>query len=68
MIFMHLLSKLSSEICQKLGSWEEKAEQNRLKVSTLPPFVRWAVLNRYGVVRLFHVKWRLEIIVKLELQ
>ena len=36
--FMHLRSKLTSEICQKVGSLGEKTEQNSLKVSTLQPF------------------------------
>ena len=35
---MHLQSKLTSEICQKVGSLDEKTEQKRLKVVTLPPF------------------------------
>ena len=35
---MHLRSKLTSEICQKLGSLGEKTNQNHLKVPTLPPF------------------------------
>ena len=37
-IFMHLLSKLTSEIYQKLGSFDEKTKQNRLKVPILPSF------------------------------
>ena len=35
---MHLKSKQTSEIGQKLVSLNEKTEQNYLKVSTLPPF------------------------------
>ena len=35
---MHLRSKLASEICQKVGSLDEKIEQNRLKVPNLLPF------------------------------
>ena len=37
---MHLHSKLTSEICQKVGSLDEKTEQNRLKVPTLPLFLQ----------------------------
>ena len=33
---MHLRSKQTLEICQKVGSLDEKAEQNHLKRSTLP--------------------------------
>ena len=32
---MHLRSKLISDISQKVGSSDEKTEQNRLKVPTL---------------------------------
>ena len=35
---MNLRSKLTSEICQKIRSTDEKTEQNRLKAHTLPPF------------------------------
>ena len=35
---MHLLSKLISAICPKIGDLDGKTEQNRLKVRTLPPF------------------------------
>ena len=35
---MHLRSKLTSEICQKVGSSEEKINQSRLKAYSLPPF------------------------------
>ena len=34
-IFKHLHLKQTSEICQKIGSLDEKTEQNRLKVTTL---------------------------------
>ena len=37
---MHLRSKLTSEIYQKVGNLDEETEQNRLKVSTLPSFVQ----------------------------
>ena len=37
-IFMLLRSKLTSELCQEVVSLDEKTEQNRLKVATLPPF------------------------------
>ena len=37
-IFMHLRSKLISEICQKVGSLDKKTEQICLKVHALPPF------------------------------
>ena len=33
---MHFRSKLTSEICPKLRSLDEKTEQNRLKVPPLP--------------------------------
>ena len=36
---MHLQSKLISEICPKVGTLVKKAEQNRHKVSNLPPFI-----------------------------
>ena len=32
---MHLRSKLTSEMCQKIGVLDGKTEQNRLKVPTL---------------------------------
>ena len=35
---MRLRSKLTSEMCQKIGSLEGKAKQNRLKAPTLLPF------------------------------
>ena len=36
---MHLRSKLTSEMCQKIGSSDGKTRQNSLKKSTLlPPF------------------------------
>ena len=35
---MHLQSKLTSEINQKVGTLNEKTEQISLKVHTLPPF------------------------------
>ena len=35
---MHLRSKLTSEICQKVGNLDEKTEQICLKVHILPPF------------------------------
>ena len=35
---MHLRSKLTSELCQKMGGLDRKTEQNRLKVLTLPTF------------------------------
>ena len=35
---MHLGSKLTSEIHQKVGSLDEKIQQIHLKVHTLPPF------------------------------
>ena len=35
---MQLRSKLSSEICPKIGGLVEKTEQNRLKMPALPPF------------------------------
>ena len=37
-IFMHLRSKLTSEICQKIGGLNGKTEQNRPEVPALPPF------------------------------
>ena len=39
-MFMHILSKLISEICQKIEGLNGKTEQNRLKVPTLPTFVQ----------------------------
>ena len=36
--FMPLPSKLTSELCQKLGSLDEKTKQNRLNSPTLPSF------------------------------
>ena len=35
---MHLRSKLTSDIRPKVGSLDEKTEQNRVKVPTLPSF------------------------------
>ena len=35
---MHLRSKLTLEICPKIGDLDGKTEQNRLKVPTLPLF------------------------------
>ena len=35
---MYLRSKLTSEICQKLGSLDKKTKQNRLKAPGLPLF------------------------------
>ena len=35
---MHLRSKLTLEICQKVGSLDEKTEQICLKMHTLPSF------------------------------
>ena len=37
-IFKHLQSKLTSEICPKVGGLGRKTDQNHLKVTTLPPF------------------------------
>ena len=41
---MHLHSKLTSEICQKVGSLNEKNEQNSLKVPTLPSLFQKTVV------------------------
>ena len=38
MSFTLLRSKLAPEICSKIGGLDEKTEQNRLKVPTLPHF------------------------------
>ena len=38
MNFIHLRSKLTSEICQKIGSLDGKTNPNRLKLLTLPLF------------------------------
>ena len=35
---MHLRSKLTSGICQKIGILDVKTEHNRLKVPTFAPF------------------------------
>ena len=35
---MHLQSKLTSEICSKIGGLDGKTEKNRLKVLNLPTF------------------------------
>ena len=37
---MHLRSKLTSEICSKIGGLDRKTEQNRLKMAPLPPFTK----------------------------
>ena len=37
-IFTQLRSKLTLEICHKLGGLDGKTEQKRLKVPILPPF------------------------------
>ena len=37
-IFMQLRSKLTAEICPKIGGLDGKTKQNRKKISTLPPF------------------------------
>ena len=37
---MHLRSKLTSEMCQNIGSLDGKTEQNPLKMPTLPPFIK----------------------------
>ena len=34
---MHLRSKLTSELCQKVGSSDGKTKQNHLETPTLPP-------------------------------
>ena len=39
-IYIHLRSKLSSEICSKVGSLDGKTEQKYLKELTLPPFLQ----------------------------
>ena len=37
---MHLLAKLTSEICPKIGGLGGKTEQNRLKVTILSSLIR----------------------------
>ena len=42
--FMHLWSKLTSEVYQKLGSLNETTKNNRLKFPTLPHFTQKTVV------------------------
>ena len=58
-IFMHLRSKMTSEICLKAGCLHGKAEQNCLKVENLPPFfqkplVYWKTKNtcKFSIVNI----------------
>ena len=56
---MHLQSKLTSEMCQNIGSLDGKTEQNHLKMPTLPPFIQknhciyWKTknVNRFSIVK-----------------
>ena len=45
---MHLLSKLTSEICSKVGNLDRKTEQNRLKLPTLPSLLQTTVFIEKG--------------------
>ena len=49
---MHLRSKLTSEISQKIGSSNGKEVQNCFKVGTLPPFFFQKNANQFYVVKI----------------
>ena len=57
---MHLRSKLISDICQKIGSLDEKIMQNFLKMPILPPFFKKTTAfiekqkktNRFSIIKI----------------
>ena len=59
---MHLRSKLTSVMCQKVGSLDGKTKQNRLKVSLdlRSALIKYLVL--FAVLKLYNFCWSLILI------